>query len=46
MFGLGGIYVEIFEDVSLRLIPITEHDAIEMIQETQTYKILKGGSVK
>jgi acetyl-CoA synthetase (ADP-forming) len=41
-FGLGGIYVEVYEDVSFRILPITEKDAISMIKETKTYKILVG----
>jgi acetyl-CoA synthetase (ADP-forming) len=42
MFGLGGVFVEILKDVSFRIIPIKRDDAMEMIQETQGYKILKG----
>ena len=41
-FGLGGIFVEVFEDVSLRVVPISKEDAREMIQEIKGYKILKG----
>lgn len=42
MFGLGGIYVEILKDVSFRIVPVTESDAREMIQEIRTYPLLKG----
>lgn len=42
MFGVGGIFVEILEDVSFRLIPITEDDAWEMMNEIKAYKILDG----
>jgi acetyl-CoA synthetase (ADP-forming) len=42
MFGLGGIFVEILHDVSFRLIPITESDALEMIKEIKAYPILTG----
>ncbi len=42
MFGLGGIFVEILKDVSLRVAPITKDDALEMIQEIKSYKILAG----
>ena len=31
MLGLGGIYTEIFRDVSFRVLPITKRDAEEMI---------------
>jgi acetate---CoA ligase (ADP-forming) len=42
MFGLGGIFVEVFQDVSYRLLPLEEADAREMIQEIQAFPILKG----
>ncbi len=42
MFGLGGIFVEIYKDVSFRVCPITEYDAHEMIQEIKAYPILNG----
>ncbi|RLA90828.1 MAG: acetyl-CoA synthetase [Deltaproteobacteria bacterium] len=42
MFGTGGIFVEILNDVSFRLIPINEIDAEEMIKEIKGYNILKG----
>jgi len=41
-FGLGGIFVEVFEDISFRVVPITREDALEMIKEIKAYKILKG----
>jgi len=42
MFGLGGIFVEVFRDVSLRLPPITRTDALEMIKEIRGHSILSG----
>jgi len=42
MFGLGGIYVELLKDVSFRVIPVTDVDAGEMIEEIKTAKMLKG----
>ena len=42
MFGTGGIFVEVFDDVSFRVVPIEKKDAEEMIAETKGYKILKG----
>jgi acetyltransferase len=42
MFGFGGIYVELFEDVSFRVLPITEDDARDMIEEVKSSRILKG----
>lgn len=41
-FGAGGIFVEVYEDVALRVVPISRKDASEMMQETKIYKILKG----
>lgn len=41
-FGLGGIFVEIFKDVSLRICPIEKSDAREMIREIKGYPILAG----
>lgn len=42
MFGLGGIYVEVFRDVSFRVIPPTDHDLTTMIQELQSRPLLEG----
>jgi len=42
LFGLGGIFVEIFKDFSLRLCPIDRSDALEMISEMKAYPLLTG----
>jgi len=42
LFGLGGIYAEILKDVSLRLPPLSSHDAWEMIGEVKGSKLLRG----
>lgn len=42
MFGLGGIWVEVLEDVSFRLAPISSEDAMEMIHEIKGYPLLSG----
>ena len=42
MFGIGGILVEILEDVSFRIAPIEEYDAKEMIKEIKGFPILDG----
>ena len=42
IFGLGGIWVEALEDVSVRLAPIVREDAEEMISEIRGKKILEG----
>jgi succinyl-CoA synthetase beta subunit len=39
LFGLGGIYIEIFKDITSRLCPITKHEAFEMINEIKAHKI-------
>jgi acetyltransferase len=42
MFGLGGIYVEVLEDVAFRLAPLSSEDAREMVMETAAGKLMKG----
>ncbi|NOR12648.1 MAG: CoA-binding protein [Candidatus Aminicenantes bacterium] len=42
LFGLGGVFVEVLKDVEFRLAPLSEEDAIEMIQSIKGYPILKG----
>jgi acyl-CoA synthetase (NDP forming) len=42
MFGIGGILVELLEDVSFRIAPITEYDAKEMIHEIKGFPLLDG----
>jgi acyl-CoA synthetase (NDP forming) len=42
MFGLGGIFVEVLEDVSFRVAPLTRLDAEEMIREIRGYPLLAG----
>ncbi len=42
MFGLGGVFVEIFKDVSFRIAPLEEYEALEMIGEVKGSAILKG----
>jgi acetyltransferase len=42
MFGLGGIYVELFGDVAFRVAPLTAADAREMIEKTRAGRLLTG----
>jgi acetate---CoA ligase (ADP-forming) len=42
MVGLGGIFVEVFQDVALRLAPITLDEAAAMLDELQAAPILHG----
>jgi acetyltransferase len=41
-FGLGGIFIEVLKDVASGLIPISEKEAVNMIQSIKSYPILKG----
>ncbi|MFC7240394.1 acetate--CoA ligase family protein [Saliphagus sp. GCM10025317] len=42
LFGLGGIFVEILEDTSLRVAPIGESEAREMVDEIKAAPLLRG----
>jgi acyl-CoA synthetase (NDP forming) len=42
LFGLGGIYVEVLKESSLRVAPINRLEAEEMISELKVASILKG----
>jgi acetyl-CoA synthetase (ADP-forming) len=42
MFGLGGVFVEVLKDVSLRIAPLAEYDAEEMLGEIKAARILQG----
>ena len=42
MFGLGGVFVEIYGDVVLHSAPVTELQALEMIRATQGFGLLSG----
>ena len=42
MFGLGGIYVSIFKDVTFALAPVDRMTAERMIREIKAIKLLEG----
>ena len=42
MFGLGGIFVEVLEDVAFRAIPLSRDDAHSMVNQIKARKILDG----
>jgi len=42
MFGLGGIFVEVLEDVAFRAIPLSRDDARSMVNQIKARKILEG----
>ena len=42
MFGLGGIFVELLKDVSFRVLPLSERDARQMVDDIKGQAILDG----
>jgi acetyltransferase len=44
--GLGGIFLEIFRDTSIRLAPVTKSEALDMLKNLQAYPILQGARGK
>ena len=40
MFGLGGIFTEVLEDVAFRVAPLTKWDAMDMMKDFRAHKIL------
>ncbi|HOG82980.1 MAG TPA: acetate--CoA ligase family protein [Smithellaceae bacterium] len=44
--GLGGIFLEIFKDTSIRLAPVTKNEALDMLGQLQAYPVLRGARGK
>ena len=42
MFGLGGVFVEVFGDVALRSAPVTDAQALEMMLSVRAWPLLCG----
>ena len=42
MFGIGGIFVEVFQDVVFRLAPVYRNEARRMVRKIKGYKLLQG----
>ena len=42
MYGMGGIFTELYKDVVFRVVPIERYDAEEMVNEIKGRKILEG----
>ncbi|MFD1641952.1 acetate--CoA ligase family protein [Halohasta litorea] len=42
MFGLGGIFVQIYEDTAFRIAPVSEHEARAMTDEIRAAPMLRG----
>jgi acyl-CoA synthetase (NDP forming) len=46
LFGLGGIFVEIFKAISVRIAPVARPMAMDMIDDVKGYAVLKGARGK
>lgn len=42
MFGIGGVFVEVFQDVAFRLAPLTRNGARNMVRAIKGHKLLSG----
>jgi acyl-CoA synthetase (NDP forming) len=42
LFGLGGVFVEVFEDSTLRVAPVGEHEARSMLDDIESAPLLRG----
>lgn len=42
MAGLGGIFIEIFKDRSIRIAPVTESEARDMLEDLKAFPLLNG----
>ncbi len=41
-FGMGGVYTEVFQDIALRVAPLSNETAMDMIQSIMSYPLLNG----
>ena len=42
MFGIGGIFTELYKDVTFRIVPIEKNDAKQMVEEIEGKELLEG----
>jgi acyl-CoA synthetase (NDP forming) len=42
MCGIGGIFTELYKDVTFRIVPIDRYDAEQMIEEIKGKKLVEG----
>ncbi len=42
MLGLGGVFTEVFKDVTFRIAPLTREDVYEMLNELKSAPLLRG----
>ena len=40
--GMGGIWVELFKDVSMRVLPVSRQEVRTMLQELKGFGLLRG----
>lgn len=46
MFGLGGVFVEVFRDVGFRLAPLTREEALRLVRSIRGFPLLDGARGK
>jgi acetyltransferase len=44
--GLGGVFLEIFKDTSIRLAPVTKSETMDMLKKLKAYPVLQGARGK
>lgn len=42
MVGMGGVFVEVFQDVTLYPVPLKKAEAMQMLQSLKSFKLLQG----
>jgi acyl-CoA synthetase (NDP forming) len=42
MFGLGGLFVELYQDVAFALAPLSEEDALWLMKQVKGYRLIEG----
>jgi acyl-CoA synthetase (NDP forming) len=46
MAGLGGLFIEIFKDTAIRMAPVTEPEARDMLRDLRAFPLLQGARGK
>jgi len=42
MAGIGGVYTELYKDVTFRVVPVDNYDAMQMVEEIKGKELLEG----
>jgi acetyltransferase len=42
LFGLGGIFIEVFKDVKAALTPVSKEEILSLTKKLKGYKVIKG----